>query len=80
MNLSLADFLGRALVPVVVYFGFALARRYVSAASVKAPEQQVSMADLDSRFSRTQWTIGISMLVVGVVFAMSTHALFVWLS
>lgn len=80
MNLSFTEFLGRALVPVMVYFGLALARRYMSAASVKAPEQQVSMADLDSRFSRTQWTIGISMLMVGVVFAITTHALFVWLN
>lgn len=61
---------------IAVSFVFSLARRYMSAASVKAPPGHPSMADLENRFSNTQWTwtVGISMLVVGVLFAISTHA------
>ena len=75
-----SEFLGRALVPVVVLLVFALARKCLSASSVKAPEPQLSVPDLDIRFRNTQWIVGASMVVVGILFAVSTHAAFVWLN
>lgn len=63
----------------VVYVGFALARRYMPAASVKSPEP-LSMADLENRFGHMQWIVGICMVLIGVLFALSTHAVLVWLN
>lgn len=65
---------------IAVSFVFTLARRYMSAASVKAPPGRPSLADLEKRFGNTQWIVGISMLVVGVLFAISTHAALVLLN
>jgi hypothetical protein len=65
---------------IAVSFVLALGRRYMSAASVKPPEPHVVMADLDNRFKNTQWIVGISMVVVGVLFAISTHAALVLLN
>lgn len=48
----LNDLFGRALAVLAVYFIFALARRYMSAASVKFPKLRFSVAELDSRFDR----------------------------
>src|SRR5258708_3254851 len=63
-----------------VYFVFAIARRYMSAASVKPLEAHISIADLTNRFGGTQWIVGISMVLVGVLFFFTTHAIFVWLN
>jgi hypothetical protein len=65
---------------IAVSFVFALARRYMSIASVKPPEGLDSVRNLDSRFDNTQWIIGISMVVVGVLFVMSTHSALVLLN
>jgi hypothetical protein len=72
--------LGRALVPFVVLVVFALARRYISAASIKSPTNQVSLDDLDARFRSTKWIVGLSMVVIGILFVVSVHAAFVWLN
>ena len=68
-----------ALTIIVVYFVLAIARRYMPAASVPPPEN-VSMADLNNRFGSMQWIVGISMMLIGVLFALSAHAVFVWLN
>ncbi len=73
-------FLGTALVPFLVLLVFALARRYMSAASIKSPTPHVSLDDLDLRLRSTKWAIGVSMLVVGVLFVWSVHAAFAWLN
>jgi hypothetical protein len=73
-------FLGIALVPFVVLLVFALARRYMPAASMKSPTANVSLDDLDARFRSTKWTVGVSMVVIGVLFLVSVHAAFVWLN
>jgi hypothetical protein len=65
---------------IAVYFVLAIARRYMSAASVKPPEAHISIADLTNRFGGTQWIVGSSMVLVGVLFFFSTHAIFVWLN
>ncbi len=65
---------------IAVYLAFALARRYMPSASAKSPENYASMADLENRFRSTQWVVGICMVLVGVLFALSAHAAFVWLN
>jgi hypothetical protein len=77
---QVSESLGRALVPVVVLLVFALARKYLPARSVKAPDPQYRVADLDNQFRNTQWIVGISMAAVGILFAVGTHAAFVWLN
>jgi len=67
-------FLTNALIPFVVLFVLAVARRYMPVASVKPPERKYSREELDVRFSSTQWVVGISMVVVGVFFAFATYA------
>jgi hypothetical protein len=52
----------------------------MSAASVKSPQPRFSLAELDSRFRNTQWVVGLGMVVVGILFALSTHAALVWLN
>jgi hypothetical protein len=71
-------FLGSALVPLAVLFTFALARRYMSAAKMKPPEQQYS--EEDGKFGSRYWIVQICIVVVGTLFALSTHAAFVWLN
>jgi len=52
----------------------------MSAASVKRPVEKLSREDLDLRFRSIQWIVGVVMMVVGVLFALSTHAALVWLN
>jgi hypothetical protein len=73
-------FVGKALVPALVFLVFALARKYMSVTSVKAPEHVYSQEDLSIRFRYTQWIVGLYMLVLAVLFALSTHAVLVWLN
>ncbi len=47
---------------------------------MKSPTPHVSLDDLDARFRSTKWAVGVSMLAVGVLFAWSVHAAFVWLN
>jgi hypothetical protein len=77
---NLMGFLSKALVPFVVLLVFALARRYMSAASMKSPTDQISLDDLDARFRSTKWIMGVSMVVIGVLFLGSVHAVLVWLN
>jgi len=65
---------------IAVSFFLALARRYMSVAAVKAPPGHPSMADLENRFRNTQWIVGISIVAVGVLFAISRHATLVLLN
>jgi hypothetical protein len=69
-----------ALVSFVVFLVFALARRYMSAAPMKSPTDQVSLDDLDARFRSTKWIVGLSLVVIGILFFVSVHAAFVWLN
>jgi hypothetical protein len=68
------DLLSRALIPIVVLLVFALARKYMPAASLRAPEHNYSREELDARFSGTQWVVAVSMVVVGFIFTIGTHA------
>jgi hypothetical protein len=72
--------MGSVIAIFAVLLVFALARRYMSSASVKAPEPQLSMGDLDNRFGNTQWVVGISIVLVGFIFIISTHGALVLLN
>jgi hypothetical protein len=70
----------RFFIVFAVFLIFALARRYMSATAVKPPAEHYSQEELNSRFGNTQWIVGLSIAVVGVLFAWSTHAAFIWLN
>jgi hypothetical protein len=70
----------RAIIPFLVLLILALARRYMPAASVKTVGHKYSREELDVRFSSTQWIVGFTMAVVGLVFAYTTHASLVGLN
>ena len=69
----------KALVPVAVYSAFALARRYLPARSHPS-DGGLSLDDLSARFATTQWLVNAGIVIVGVTFAISTHALLVSLN
>jgi hypothetical protein len=69
MNVA-TQFAGKAMVPIAVGVGFALARKYLKP-SVRLSEAQLSA--LDGRFQRTQWVVGASLIAVAVVFVWTTH-------
>jgi hypothetical protein len=71
------EFLQSGAVPLAVAAGFVLARKYAKP-SVRLSEEQLS--DLDDRFVRTKWVVGISIVAVGVVFALTTHDLLMWVN
>lgn len=74
-------FLGKALVPCVVFLVLALARRYMSVASLKSPNgQKYSLSELDARFASTKWLVGIGMLAVGLLLAIGMHSVVVRLN
>ena len=68
------QFAAKAIVPLVVAVCFALARKYLKP-SARLSETQLSA--LDARFQQTKWVVGISMIVVAVLFAWTTHHLLV---
>jgi len=74
--MSIARFLGKALIPVAVFGAFALFRKYLSTTQI----DQKSMAELDDRFDKWKWIINLAMIAVGVLFAYGTHALLVWIN
>jgi len=74
---DLSESLGKAVVPVAVRGGFALARKYVKP-SARLSEMQLSA--LDVCFRQTQWIVGISVVAVGVVFVWATHYVLVSLN
>ncbi len=74
---DLIELLGKAVVPVAVGVGFALARKYVKP-SARLSELQLSA--LDDRFRQTKWMVGISVVAVGVVFVWTTHYILVSLN
>jgi hypothetical protein len=71
---SIFEFLAKASVPVIVLLVFSLARRYMSAATLKPPERAYPREDLDLRFSNVQWLVGAGMVVIGVLFACGSYA------
>ncbi len=74
-------FLGKALVPCVVFLVLALARRYMSASSLKSPDgEKYSLGELDDRFAAAKWFVGIGMVVIGLLFAIGTQSALVWLN
>lgn len=56
---------------------FALARKYQKPSS-RLSEEQLSL--LDARFQHTKWVVGVSMVLVAVLFAWVTHYLIVSLN
>jgi hypothetical protein len=80
ISAGLSESLPRALVPLAVLLFFALARKYFPATTNKESAQKYSIEDLDYRFRKSKWIVGLCMLGVGVAFAWSTHALFVWIN
>ena len=69
----------KALVPLAVYSAFALARRYLPARSHPS-DSEFSLDDLSARFATTQWLVNGGIILVGVTFAFSMHALLVSLN
>lgn len=80
MSDQFISFLGKALVPFVVFLVFALARKHLPAASAEPPKHARSKEDLTALFRHTQWIVGLCMLVLAILFALGTHALLVWLN
>ena len=70
--------LAKALVVVAVLATFNLARKYISASTLEIPANQYSRQELDVRFQGQQWIVGLSMVVIGIVFAFSSHTILVW--
>jgi len=70
----------KALIPFVVFLVFALARKYLPVTAAKTPQRNYSRVELDARFSDTQWVVAVSMVVVGFLFAIGTHAALVGLN
>jgi hypothetical protein len=71
------EFAARAAIPLVVAVCFALARKYLKP-SARLSESQLSA--LDGRFQQTKWMVGTSMIAVAILFAWTTHYLFVSLN
>jgi hypothetical protein len=71
------QFAARAIVPIAVGIGIAIARKYLKP-SVRLPEAQLFA--LDARFRRTQWVVGVSLIVVAVAFVSTTHHILVSLN
>ena len=76
---KLVSVISRALVPLIVLVVFVLARRFMSAPA-ESPVKGVSPGDLTARFKSTQWTFGMSMAMVALIFALSTHAVLILIS
>ncbi len=73
MSEQLLKLLGSALVPIVVFAVFAVARRFIPIA--ESPASKFSSGDLSDRFKTAQWIIGVSMVSLALALAWSTHAL-----
>ena len=71
------QFAAKAIVPIAVAVGFALARKYVKP-STRLSEAQLSA--LDTRFEHTKWVVGISMVAVAALFVWTTHRVLVSLN
>jgi hypothetical protein len=67
----------KAIVPIAVVVGIALARRCLRP-SVRLSEAQLFA--LDARFQRTQWVVGVSLIAVAVVFVWTAHHILVSLN
>jgi hypothetical protein len=74
---GVTQFVAKAIVPAAVGVSFAIARKYLKP-SVRLSESELSA--LDARFQQTKWVVGVSMIVVAVVFAWTTHHLLVLLN
>ena len=74
-----SDLFVKGLVPIAVYSAFALARRCLPARSHPS-DSEFSSDDLSARFVTTQWLVNAGIIIVGVTFAFSMHALFVSLN
>ncbi len=80
MNLQLGGLFAKALVPIAVLGGLALFRRYLPSKMDDATDHETSMEVLDVRFQRTKWMATACMILIGIVFAWSTHAALLWLN
>lgn len=74
------ELVGRALVPLLVFLVFALARRYLPVDSAQQAKDTYSKEELDARFCYTKWIVSLCMLVSAALFASSSYALLVWLN
>src|SRR5579871_338724 len=63
----------RALVPVMVAFVFALARRYLPAPLPKENSKETSVESLSARFASKQWIVGLGMIATGIAVAWGFH-------
>jgi hypothetical protein len=79
MNDPMIGFFGKTLIPVAVIGVFVVFRKYFPAPIEKTGER-CSFEDLDRRFQRTKWIFNLCMIAIGILFAWSTHAVFVWLN
>src|ERR1019366_7502813 len=64
---GLIDALIRGLIPIAVALVFAVSRRYLPVRTTRSFETTWSLVELDARFSTTQWIVGLSMVLMGVV-------------
>jgi hypothetical protein len=74
MTSPFIDHLGHAIVPIVVLAAFALFRKYLPAQLSTTDPNSLSREDLDLKFQNTKWIVATCMVVVGILFALITHA------
>jgi hypothetical protein len=53
-----------------------VSRRYLPVRTTRSFETTWSLVELDARFSTTQWIVGLSMVLMGVVIFWSTRSIF----
>jgi hypothetical protein len=72
MTLDIVNTFGRIIVPAAVIAVLSLLRRYLPARKTRPQSAAAPRRDPED-FSGTQWTVGISMLVVGLAFGFLVH-------
>jgi len=72
MSRDIAQFAGKALVPIAVLAAFALFRKYLPAPG-SVPGNEAVLDDLNERFRRVQWIVGFVMLTIAGLVFLGTH-------
>jgi hypothetical protein len=72
MSLDIADLIGRMVVPAAVLGVLGLLRKYLPARK-RSPRAQSDPNRVPEEFRGTPWVVGISMPLVGLVFALLAH-------
>ncbi len=73
MTTALISIATKAIVPLTVGVGFALARRYYPAKDDRTEVEELP-DEVVASFEKLQWVVGASMVVVAAVLALSLHA------